>query len=175
MAESEKKDKVVTQETAEKVPEKAKKVNSRDKRIAELEKELSEQKDLLLRTAAEFDNYKRRTDKERLGMAEYVKAQALKPLLPVFDNLDRASEITPDSAEYVKGIEMIVKQLNEAVGKLGLESIGEIGDKFDPNIHEAVMHIEDAELPENSISQVMQKGYKVGDTVIRPAMVQVAN
>lgn len=157
------------------VAKKPKKTSSKDVKIAELEKQLAEQKDLLLRTAAEFDNYKRRTESEKLSMTEFIKAGTLKPLLAVFDNVDRANEATPDGPEYNKGVQLIIKQLNEATVNLGLVTIGEVGETFDPKFHEAVMHIDDETLPENSISQVLQKGYKIGETVIRPAMVQVAN
>lgn len=140
-----------------------------------LKDELKHQKELLLRTAAEFDNYKKRTERERLSSAEFVKAQTLKPFLPIIDNIERAKACDSSSADYQKGIELIIKQLSEISGSLGLTPIGEQGEEFDPQLHEAVMHIEDENLPQNSIAQVLQKGYKVGDTVVRPAMVQVAN
>lgn len=146
--------------------------------LAELEEvkaELEKQKELLLRTAAEFDNFKKRTERERLSVAEYAKASVIKQLLPVFDNVDRAEAADKESAEYAKGIELIVKQLNDVVGSLGITETGAVGDVFDPNLHEAVMHIEDENAAENTITQVFQKGYRLGDTVIRPAMVQVAN
>lgn len=147
----------------------------KDTELQELKEELEKQKDLLLRTAAEFDNYKKRTERERIMTAEYSKAQVIKTLLPVFDNVERAESCSPDSADYAKGVELIVKQLREAVGNLGIEEIGAVGDQFDPNLHEAVMHVEDENAAENSITQVFQKGYRLGDTVIRAAMVQVAN
>ncbi|MDO4743471.1 MAG: nucleotide exchange factor GrpE [bacterium] len=137
--------------------------------------ELNKQKDCLLRTAAEFDNYKKRTDRERASIAEYAKAGVIKQLLPVIDNVDRANEYEKGSAEYNKGIELIVKQLLDLTEKLGVEQIGTVGETFDPQYHEAVMHSQDENAPENSISQVMQKGYKIGETIIRPAMVQVVN
>ncbi|MGI6270141.1 MAG: nucleotide exchange factor GrpE [Candidatus Howiella sp.] len=140
-----------------------------------LKAELEKQKDLLLRTAAEFDNYKRRTERERITAGEYVKASTLKVLLPVFDSLDRAEGADPASAEYAKGIEMIVKQLSDAVEKLGLTEIDAAGAPFDPTLHEAVMHVEDDAAGENTVVEVLQKGYKVGDTVVRHAMVKVAN
>ncbi len=143
--------------------------------VLKLRDELAAQKELVLRTAAEFDNFKRRTEKERLAAAEYTSANLLKKLLPVFDNVDRANAADKESADYAKGVEMIVKMLTEAVKDLGLIEIGAVGDTFDPNLHEAVMHIEDENFGENTVSQVLQKGYKFGDTVIRPAMVQVAN
>ena len=93
----------------------------------------------------------------------------------MFDNVDRANAADRESAEYAKGVEMIVKMLTDAVKDLGLVTIGEVGDTFDPAIHEAVMHVEDENFGENTVCNVLQKGYKFGDTVIRPAMVQVAN
>lgn len=143
--------------------------------LEELRAELEKQKDLLLRTAAEFDNYKRRTERERIAVGEHAKASTLKLLLPVFDSLDRAQGADPTSPEYAKGIEMIVKQLLEAVEKLGLTEIAAVGEPFDPTLHEAVMHVEDDAAGENTVVEVLQKGYKVGDTVVRHAMVKVAN
>ena len=148
------------------------------KQSAEIEKlnlKIKEQSELILRTAAEFDNYKKRTERERLSFAEFNKAETVKIFLPIFDNVDRALLSDKESPEYQKGIELIVKQLTEAVEKLGLKTIGEKGETFNPEIHEAVMHIEDEEYPENSVADVLQKGYKIGDTVVRPAMVKVAN
>ncbi len=175
----EEKDVKVNEATAENTatPEKKpkKKVDSKTAEIEKLKTELSEQKDLLLRTAAEFDNYKRRTQEQSITAAEYTKAQMLKKLLPVFDNVDRANAADKESSDYTKGVELTIKMLLEAVNNLGMVEIGKVGDTFDPNLHEAVMHIEDENFGENVISQVLQKGYKIGDTVIRPAMVQVAN
>ncbi len=137
--------------------------------------ELDSKNDLLLRTAAEFDNFKKRTERERASVAEYAKASVIKQLLPVFDNVDRAENCPKDSADYAKGIELIVKQLNEVVANLGIVETGAVGDAFDPTVHEAVMHIEDESVGENTIVEVFQKGYRIGDTVIRAAMVKVAN
>ena len=165
--------KTATEEKAEaKGKEKKPKKNSE---VEKLKEELEKQKDLLLRTAAEFDNYKKRTEKEKLSTAEYAKANVMKTLLPILDNADRAASFESGTEQYNKGIEMIVKQLCDLSGKLGLVEIGAVGDQFDPNIHEAVMHIEDDSVGENTITQVLQKGYKFGDTVVRAAMVQVAN
>lgn len=143
--------------------------------LAEAVAEIARQKDCLLRTAAEFDNYKKRTDRERASIAEYAKAGVIKQLLPVIDNADRANEYEKGSDEYNRGIELIVKQLLDLIEKLGVEKIGAVGETFDPQYHEAVMHSQDEDAPENSISQVMQKGYKIGETIIRPAMVEVVN
>ena len=168
-----------TPEVKEKAkPEKEKK-EKKTKKDAELEKvkaELESKNDLLLRTAAEFDNFKKRTERERAGVAEYAKANVIKELLPILDNIDRAAALEDKTgADYIKGIEMIVKQFEALVGKLGITEVAKAGDTFDPNCHEAVMHIEDETLGENVIAEVLQKGFKIGDTVIRPAMVKVAN
>ncbi len=143
--------------------------------IKKLEEELAKQKELLMRTAAEFDNYKKRTEREKTKTAEYSKALVIKQLLPVIDNAGRALSSDPSSPDFVKGIEMIVKQLSGIVETLGLIELAEVGDTFNPEIHEAVMHTEDETKGENEIIQVLQQGYKIGDTVIRTAMVQVAN
>ncbi len=166
-----------TEETAEVNAEPAKK-EKKPKKNAELEKiktELAETKDMLLRTAAEFDNFKKRTEREKLSTAEYAKASVMKTLLPILDNADRAAEYEQGTDQYNKGIELIVKQLSDLSGKLGLVEIGTVGEEFNPEIHEAIMHIEDENLGENVVAAVLQKGYKFGDTVVRPAMVQVAN
>ncbi len=165
-----------TEETENKT-ESAKK-EKKPKKNAELEKlkaELDSTKDMLLRTAAEFDNFKKRTEREKLSTAEYAKASVMKTLLPILDNADRAAEYEHGTEQYNKGIEMIVKQLSDLSGKLGLQEIGTVGEEFNPEIHEAIMHIEDENLGENVVAAVLQKGYKFGDTVVRPAMVQVAN
>ncbi len=167
------------QETAESQPEtkekKEKRKNKKDEEIAALQKELAEKSDLLLRTAAEFDNYRKRTEREKLSVAEIAKADIIKKLLPIMDNIDRAANVDPESEDYRKGIEMIVKQFNGLSAQFGLKEIAEVGETFDPNLHEAVLHIEDETLGENVIAEVLQKGFKLGDTVVRPAMVKVAN
>lgn len=159
-------------------PETEKKEKKKSKKDAELEAlraELDTKNDQLMRTAAEFDNFKKRTERERASIAEFAKAGLIKQLLPILDNIDRAATADHDSADYIKGIEMIVKQFEAIVSNLNIEEIAKEGDTFDPNFHEAVMHIEDETLGENVIVQVLQKGYKIGDTVIRAAMVKVAN
>ena len=174
---AEKKNEKVTEasENVEGTKKPNKKATAKSAELEQLKEELQKQKELLLRTAAEFDNYKRRTERESIAAAEYTKAQMLKKLLPIFDNVDRANAADKDSVDYAKGVELTVKMLNEAVTNLGLVEIGKVGEPFNPEFHEEVMHIEDDTLGENVISQVLQKGYKIGDTVIRPAMVQVAN
>ena len=152
-----------------------KKKNKKDIEIENLKAELEAKNDLLLRTAAEFDNFKKRTEREKLTVAEFAKAGLIKQLLPILDNIDRAALSEKGSEDYIKGIEMIVKQFEGAAGNLGIEEIAKVGDTFNPELHEAVMHVEDENVAENTITQVLQKGYKIGSTVIRPAMVQVAN
>ena len=159
--------------TEEKKTEKKK--NKKDLEIETLKQELESKNDILLRTAAEFDNYKKRTEREKLSVAEYAKAGLIKNLLPILDNMDRAAACDKQSPEYIKGIEMIIKQFEALSGNLGIVEIAKVGDTFNPELHEAVMHIEDETLGENVIAEVLQKGYKIGDTVIRAAMVKVAN
>ncbi len=167
---------VKTNEYTTPEPEKKeKKKSKKDSEIETLKAELESKNDLLKRTAAEFDNFKKRTERERASVAEYAKAGIIKQILPILDNIDRASAADKSGEDYLKGIELIIKQFEALAGNLGIEEVAKVGDTFDPNFHEAVMHIEDETLGENVISQVLQKGYKLGDTVIRAAMVQVAN
>ncbi len=160
-------------ETEKTKPEKKK--NKKDAEIESLKAELEGKNDLLLRTAAEFDNYKKRTEREKLTIAEFAKASLIKQLLPILDNIDRAALVEKDTPDYIKGIEMIVKQFEGISGNMGITEIAAVGDSFNPELHEAVMHVEDENLGENVIAEVLQKGYKIGDTVIRAAMVKVAN
>lgn len=176
MAEEKCVDNTTAEETVKPEPEKQpKKKTKKDGEAERLKKELEETKDLLMRTAAEFDNYKRRTERERVSVAQYAKAQVMKQILPIIDNIERAKGASHDSPDYIKGIEMIVKQFETLTEGLELESVAEVGDTFDPTLHEAVMHIEDESYNENVIVEVLQKGYKLGDTVVRTAMVKVAN
>ncbi len=171
MSEEIKQEKNVTPETEKKEKKKSKK----DAELEALKAELATKEDQLMRTAAEFDNFKKRTERERASIAEFAKAGLIKQLLPILDNIDRAAAADHGSADYIKGIEMIVKQFETIAQNLNIEEIAKEGDQFDPNFHEAVMHVEDETLGENVIAQVLQKGYKIGDTVIRAAMVKVAN
>ena len=167
-----------TVETAEaEAPKKEKKAKTskKNEEIAKLQEALENEHNLLLRTAAEFDNYKKRTEREKLSVAEFAKANLLKQLLPVLDNIDRAAAADSENADYIKGIELIIKQLLSLKEKLEIKELAAVGDTFNPEYHEAVMHIDDESLAENVIAAVLQQGYKIGDTVIRPAMVQVAN
>ncbi len=150
-------------------------VSIEDSELESIKKELEKQKDLALRTAAEFDNFKKRTERDKIASLEFMKADILKTFLPVLDNFGRALEADPNGEDFQKGIEMISKQLTDVMVKLGLSEINDEGKEFDPQLHQAVLHIDDESVGENIIVKTLQKGYKIGDTVIRPAMVQVAN
>ncbi|MBR6564160.1 MAG: nucleotide exchange factor GrpE, partial [Clostridia bacterium] len=139
-------------ETEKAKPEKKK--NKKDLEIEALKAELEQKNDLLLRTAAEFDNFKKRTEREKASVAEFAKAGLIKQLLPILDNIDRASLVEKDTPDYIKGIEMIVKQFEGIAANLGITEVAQVGDTFNPEMHEAVMHIEDETLGENVIADV---------------------
>ena len=141
-----------------------------------LTEELAAEHDRLLRVMAEYDNFRKRSQKEKEQAYGDTKASTIGEFLPVYDNFMRAmSAEATDLDSFKKGIEMIFNQYGETLKKLGVEAFGEKGEEFDPNIHNAVMHGEDETLPENSISDVFSTGYKMGDRVIRPAVVKVVN
>lgn len=162
-------------ETAEEILEET--VETAEPTVEEkLTTELNETKDKLLRVMAEYDNFRKRSQKEKEQAYGDTKASTIAEFLPVYDNFIRAmSAEATDLDSFKKGIEMIFNQYGETFKKLGVESFGEKGETFDPNIHNAVMHGEDENLPENSISDVFSTGYKMGDRVIRPAIVKVVN
>lgn len=144
---------------------------------ASLEKktaELAETTDKYLRICAEYDNFRKRSQKEREGIFTDAYADALKEILPVIDNLERAAQFT-ETDKLSDGIALIFKSASDMLTKLGVEAFGAAGETFDPLIHNAVMHIEDDSLGESVITDVFQKGYKKGDRIIRHAMVKVAN
>jgi molecular chaperone GrpE len=132
-------------------------------------------KDQFLRLAAEYDNYRKRTAKEKENLWTEAKADTVQAFLPVYDNLDRAMKQETADEAYKKGVEMTMNQLKEVFAKLGVTEIEAEGKPFDPNLHNAVMHIEDENLGENTVAQVFQAGFMLGEKVIRFAMVQVAN
>ena len=139
------------------------------------EEKYNAEHDAHLRLAAEYDNFRKRTIKEKEASYGNGKADAVAKMLPVYDNLERALNQETSDAAYKKGVEMTMNELVKIFTSLGVEIFGNVGDQFDPNLHNAVMHIENEELPENSISAVFQKGFKIGDKVVRHAMVKVAN
>ena len=139
------------------------------------EEKFNAEHDAHLRLAADYDNFRKRSQKEKEQLYTMGKADAVEKLLPVYDNLERALQQPTEDAAYKKGVEMTMTQLESILGGLGVEIFGAVGDTFDPNLHNAVMHTEDAEAAENTITQVFQKGFKIGEKIVRFAMVQVAN
>ena len=154
---------VVTEETVE-TPE-----------VNPWEEKYNAEHDSYLRLAADYDNFRKRTIKEKEASYGHGKADAVEKLLPVYDNLERALNQPTEDAAYKKGVEMTFNQLVSIFNALGVEVFGNVGDEFDPNLHNAVMHTEDENFGENVICQVFQKGFKLGDKIVRFAMVQVAN
>ncbi len=173
MAKKETKKKDLTvEESVEVEVEEAKEPTETEK----LQAQLNETNEKFLRTLAEYDNYRKRSQKEKEQAYGDSKAAVLTEFLPVLDNFERAASNKEASPEdYQKGIDMIFNQFNEILKKTGVEAFGEKGEEFDPNIHSAVMHIDDGDEKENVIVDVFSKGYKLGDRVLRHAMVKVAN
>ena len=136
---------------------------------------LAEAADKYLRLAAEYDNYRKRTAKEKENAWTEAKAQTVAAFLPVYDNLERALKQETCDEAYKKGVEMTMKGLQDALTNLGVEVIPALGETFDPNRHNAVMHCDDPEAGENTIVEVFQQGFMCGDKVIRFSMVRVAN
>ena len=143
--------------------------------VNEWEEKYNAEHDSYLRLAADYDNYRKRTLKEKDAAYGHGKADAVEKLLPVYDNLERALNQSTQDEAYKKGVEMTMTQLVDILTGLGVEIFGNVGDSFDPNLHNAVMHTEDENFGENIICQVFQKGFKLGEKIVRFAMVQVAN
>ena len=139
------------------------------------EEKYNAEHDAYLRLAAEFDNFRKRTTKEKEQSYGNGKADAVTKMLPIYDNLERALNQPTEDAAYKKGVELTMTELLKILNGLGVEVFGEVGDTFDPNLHNAVMHLDSEEHDENVITQVFQKGFKMGDKIVRFAMVQVAN
>lgn len=131
--------------------------------------------DKYLRLAAEYDNYRKRTAKEKESVYGDAKADTIKPLLAVYDNLERGIAQYDESDVHRQGLELILRQFTEALTKLGVTEIEAKGQPFDPGLHNAVMHVEDETAGENTVVEVFQKGFMLGDKVLRFAMVKVAN
>ena len=143
--------------------------------LAEAAKKYDELNDRYLRLMAEYENYRKRSSREKIEIYPQATANAVEKFLPIIDNLERARVFECSTEEFAKGFELICQGFADVLKNIGVEEIAEVGVAFDPNLHNAVMHIEDAELGDNVISQILQKGYKIGDKVIRYAMVQSAN
>lgn len=140
-----------------------------------LTEKYDELNDRYLRLMAEYDNFRKRSQKERDEIYPSATAAAIGKFLPVLDNFERASAFPHSDDDFGKGFDMIYQGFREVLEGLGVQAVGEVGEAFDPGIHNAIMHIEDESLGENVVSQVLQKGYRIGDRIIRYAMVQTAN
>ena len=175
-----KKDKKENEQIAEEVIEETAEVQEETPveevpEVNPFEEKYNAEHDAHLRLAAEYDNFRKRTIKEKEASYGNGKADAVAKMLPVYDNLERALNQETTDAAFKKGVEMTMAELVKIFTALGVEIFGNVGDQFDPNLHNAVMHIENEDLGENSITAVFQKGFKIGDKVVRFAMVQVAN
>ena len=176
---AETKEEKVEEEAKAEETKKEKKPKKDSKKEAEIketaEKLIKEEQEKYLRLAAEYDNFRKRSQKERDSLYNDIKADTLLKFLPVYDNLERALKQATAYHAYRKGVEMIMTQFCTTMEKLGVTEIEAAGQKFDPTIHNAVMHIEDDSFGENEVVEVFQKGFKLNDKVIRFAMVKVAN
>ena len=161
--------------TPEQTPQEAPEVTVEDVPQVNWEEKYNAEHDTYLRLAAEFDNFRKRTIKEKEASYGNGKSDAVQKMLPVYDNLERALKQPTEDAAYKKGVELTMTELVKIFTGLGVEIFGQPGDSFDPALHNAVMHTEDESLGENTIAQVFQKGFKLGDKIVRFAMVQVAN
>lgn len=139
------------------------------------EQQLEEMNDRYMRTLAEYDNFRKRTAREREALYTDIKARSVEAFLTVADNFERALETETSDKEYEKGIRMIFQKLTDTFTSLGVSEVGEVGERFDPRIHNAVTHVEDETFGEAVVCEVYQKGYKIGEKLLRPAMVKVAN
>ena len=152
----------------------SKEVKELTAKVEELTKTLAEQNDKYLRMAAEYDNFRRRSREEKDATYENAMADTVAEILPIIDNLERAAQCDAEGS-VKEGLIMISKSVESVLAKLGVEPVGAVGDKFDPNLHNAVMHDEDDSLGENEIVEVYQKGYRKGNKIIRFAMVKTVN
>jgi len=167
---------VQAEETVEEKPKKEKKKNDKkDAEIEALKNEMADLNDKYLRVVAEYDNFRRRAQKEREGAYTDAYVDAIKEILPVIDNLERATAFS-DNDKVSEGVALTLTQFKATLERMGVAEItAEKGTKFDPNFHNAMMHVDDESLGDNEISSVLQKGYIKGEKVIRYSMVVVAN
>ena len=163
------------EETPEETPAKEKKAKKKKEKGPSKDEEIAALNDKYLRLYAEYDNFRRRSQKEKSDIYAEVKANAVADFLPVYDNLVRALAAPTEDEAYRKGVEMIMTQFGHTLEKLGVTQIPALGEKFNPELHNAVMHCDDEEKGENEIVEVFQEGFKLGDKTIRASMVKVAN
>ena len=163
-----------TEETVETVEEN--KESTMEEKLEEAQKQAKDNLDKYIRQLAEFENFRKRSNSEKTAMYSNGVRDTVEKLLPVIDNFERAVEAADDKEDPMyKGVEMILKQFMEILENLGVKEIPSKGEPFDPNVHSAVMHVDDESCDENVVVEVFQKGYTLGDKVIRPSMVKVAN
>jgi molecular chaperone GrpE len=164
--------------TKEDVKEDKKKKSSKcdklNEEIENLKEEIKQKDDKYLRMAAEYDNFRRRSREEKIACYDDAMSDTVKEILPIIDNLERAA-LYDDESKVKEGLVMIAKAVESSFAALGIEEIGRVGEKFDPNLHNAVLHVDDESFGENEIAEVFQKGYKKGNKIIRFAMVKTAN
>ncbi len=150
-------------------------VQEEPKEVPEENEELKKLNDKYLRVVAEYDNYRKRTQREKESIYPEAKAEVTAKFLPVLDNMERALAAANETDPLYEGVKMVLKQFDEALKSVGVEYIEAVGQKFDPKFHNAVMHVEDESLEENVVTEEFQKGYKIGDRIVRHSMVKVAN
>ena len=168
MAKKKQENKEVVEETVEIPVEETAEANP-------FEEKYNAEHDAHLRLAAEYDNFRKRTVKEKESSYQNGRADAVEKMLPVYDNLARALKQETADEAFKKGVEMTMTELVKILNTLGVEIFGAEGDVFDPNLHNAVLHVDDDTKPENTVTQVFQQGFKMGEKIVRFAMVQVAN
>ena len=174
MEENKVNEETVSEETAEQTKAEKKETKKLEEKLAKAEADLAAMNDKYLRMIAEYDNYRKRSIKEKESTYAEAYGDAITAILPVIDNLERALMFSEGEA-LTEGVKMTLKQFEDTMSRLGVNAYGARGDEFDPMIHNAIMQVEDGELQENQIAEVLQKGYKKGDKIIRHAMVKVAN
>lgn len=175
MAKKKKNEEVTEEEILEQTAEPVEETAEAAPEVDPFEEKYNAEHEAHLRLAAEYDNFRKRTAKEKEASYSHGKADAVEKLLPVYDNLERALNQPTEDAAFKKGVEMTMNELVKILTGLGVEIFGNPGDAFDPNIHNAVMHTEDDSVAENTVTQVFQKGFRLGEKIVRFAMVQVAN
>ena len=174
MAKKKTEEEIKAEETVAETPEETTEETAAEE-VNEFEKKYQDVNDKYLRTLAEYDNYRKRTIKEKESIYPEAKAVVVEKFLPVMDNFQRAIDSAENKDAFYDGVVMLKKQLDDVFAALGVEEIKAVGEEFNPEFHNAVMHVEDGEAGENVIVEEFQKGYKIGDRVIRHSMVKVAN
>ena len=163
------------EETKQEVQEKGQEGNELEQKLAVLQKEADENNDRLKRVMAEFENFKKRNQKEREMQYASILSDVVSSLLPVIDNLEKAVQTNTEDTQFKQGIELVHKQLLDVLSSFGVKKIEAVGNKFDPELHDAVSHVEDETLGEQIVKEEFRTGYIIGDKVIRHSMVVVAN